>query len=374
MRFDLRMGLTSAASGLAMLAVAGAAVAQTSGVPTLAIERQPPIGIQPVAPAPVLVPQVSGPPMVTQPPAVPAPVVVPPGPPPVAVPAPIAPSPVFSPETPKTQGSSAPKPAETSTAAPAPTESESKPAEPKPAEGAPEPKPEAAKPADPAPSAPAPAAPPAAAPAEPPAATPVAPPAAAPKPDAPAATPAPAPAPGPAPAQPVVPLAEPPATPAPAPEATETGPTTEEVEMKPRPVLFVTGVTTWDQAEEKLGSVFATLAQAAKKLGIAEPGAPLVEYIESDSDDVGFRAMLPVSAPPKGKLPKGVKAGQSPGGKALRFRHNGPLDDLEEVYGRIDDELAKRGVEAKTILEQYDGDALASPEDRVVVDVYVFVK
>lgn len=359
MRFDLRMGLTSAASGLAMLAVTGAAVAQTSGMPTLAIERQPPIGIQPVAPAPVLVPQVSGPPMVTQPPAVPAPVVVPPGPPPVAVPTPIAPSPVFSPETPKTQGSSTPKPAE-----------------PKPAEGASEPKPEAAKPADPAASAPAPAAPPAAAPAEPPAATPVAPPVAAPKPEAPAATPAPAPAPGPAPApaQPVVPLAEPPATPAPAPEATETGPTTEEVDMTPRPVLFVTGVTTWDQAEEKLGSVFATLAQAAKKLGIAEPGAPLVEYIESDSDDVGFRAMLPVSAPPKGKLPKGVKAGQSPGGKALRFRHNGPIDDLEEVYGRIDDELAKRGVEAKTILEQYDGDALASPEDRVVVDVYVFVK
>ncbi|MBV5266199.1 GyrI-like domain-containing protein [Pinisolibacter aquiterrae] len=368
MRFDLRMGLTSAASGLAMLAVAGAAVAQTAGAPTLAIERQPPIGTQPVAPAPVLVPQVSGPPMVTQPPVVPAPMVVPPGPPPVAVPAPIAPSPVFVPETPKTQASSAPKPTEPPVSAPA--ESEAKPAEPKP---------DAPAPADPAasapaPAAPAPTAPPAAAPAEPPAATPVAPPAAVPKPEAPTATPAPGPA--PAPAQRVVPLAEPPAAPAPAPapEATETGPTTEEVEMTPRPVLFVTGVTTWDQAEEKLGSVFATLAQAAKKLGIAEPGAPLVEYIESDSDDVGFRAMLPVSAPPKGKLPKGVKAGQSPGGKALRFRHNGPLDDLEEVYGRIDDELAKRGVEAKTILEQYDGDALASPEDRVVVDVYVFVK
>ena len=366
MRFDLRMGLTSVASGLAMLAVAGAAVAQTTGAPTLAIERQPPIGTQPVAPAPVLVPQVSGPPMVTQPPVVPAPVVVPPGPPPVAVPAPIAPSPVFVLETPKTQGSSAPKPAEAPAAAstPAPAESEAKPAEPKPAEGTSEPKPTAPESSDPAASAPAPVAPSTAAPAEPPAA--------APKPEAPAATPAPAPA----PAQPVVPLAEPPAAPAPAPapEATETGPTTEEVEMTPRPVLFVTGVTTWDPAAEKLGSVFAALAQAAKKLGIAEPGAPLVEYIESDSDDVGFRAMLPVSAPPKGKLPKGVKAGRSPGGKALRFRHNGPLDDLEEVYGRIDDELAKRGVEAKTILEQYDGDALASPEDRVVVDVYVFVK
>lgn len=336
MRFDLRTGLMSAASGFAMLAVAGAAVAQTApGVPMLAIERQPPVGTQPVAPAPVLVPQTSGPPLAAQPPIAPPPIVVPPGPPPVVVPEPVKPSPVFVPEAPKVQGSSAPKPAATPT--------EPKPTEPKP----------------PAPS------------------EPVTPPAA-PPPSTPEPVPAaPAPSvPTPAPTQPVAPPAEPPVAPAPTPEMLQPAPaiTTEEVDVVPRAVLFVTGVTTWDQAEEKLGGVFATLAQAAKKLDIADHGAPLVEYIESDSDDVGFRAMLPVSAVPKGKLPKGIKAGRSPGGKALKFRHNGPLDDLEEVYGRIDDELAKRGVEAKTILEQYDEDALASPEDRVVVDVFVFLK
>ena len=316
MRFDLRTRLTGAASALAMLGLTGVpATAQT--VPSLAIEREPPIATRPTPSAPILVPQPSGPPMVAPPVGV-TPMVVPPGPPPVVVPEPPRPGPMFVPETPNIQGSSAPV-----HAPPPPAAAET------------------------------------------------------PKPVAPPPPPAAAEAP-----KPVAPVAEPPAGPAPVPvpvpettvPAEAPQPMTEEIEVAPKSVLFVTGVTTWDQAEEKLGGVFATLAQAAKKLGIADHGAPLVEYLESDSDDVGFRAMLPVSSLPKGKLPKGVKAGQSPSGKALKFRHNGPLDDLEEVYGRIDDELAKRGIEAKTILEQYDEDALASPEDRVVVDVYVFVK
>ncbi|NLH83175.1 MAG: GyrI-like domain-containing protein, partial [Phyllobacteriaceae bacterium] len=148
----------------------------------------------------------------------------------------------------------------------------------------------------------------------------------------------------------------------------------EEETVGPRPALFMTGVTTWEKAEEQLGGVFAKLGEAAAKLGVDKHGAPLVEYIESDSDDVGYRVLVPVEALPKGKPPKGVKTGQTPAGKALRFRHEGPIEDLEEIYARIDDEVTKRGVDVRSIVEQYDEDALASPEDRVVVDVWVFLK
>lgn len=307
--------------GLAVITATGGAGAQT--VP-LAIETQPPLATRPIAPAPVLVPQPSGPPLAVQAPAPVAPIVIPPGPGPVAVP-----------EVPKPSPLPAPAPApilqsQTPPHAPAATE--------------------APKPAEAPPSAPAPTP------------APVAPPADAAKPaDVPAAPAAPQPAPQ--------------ATQQPAPPAAPK-PATVEIVLKAKPVLFVTGVTTWEKAEDKLGSVFEKLADAAKKLGLEPTEGPLVEYIESDSDDVGFKAMLPLAAAPKAdaKLPKGVKVGQSPAGRALEFRHDGPIDDLEEVYARIDDEMSRLGLEAKSILERYDVNALGSEEDRTVLDVWVLVK
>jgi len=387
-----RKDLLSSALGLATLLIGAADPARAQlAPPTLAIERDPPIATRPVIAPPVLIPPSGGgapipsaPPIVAQPipiPAGPRPVVVPPSPPVTVVPAPAA-APALSsgtpvPPEPKPQPKPEPKP------------------EPAPAPGTP--------PAAPAPSAaPAaetPAAPPAATPSEAPAATPPQPatPAPAPATPAPSASPAPAtapaaeaapapqapqqpPTPAPQPQEPAVtPQVAPPAPPPPAAEVPAQPPVSTqlvpvEVDVVARPVIFVTGVTTWEKAEEKLGGVFVTLAEAARKLGVQQAGPPLVEYIESDSDDVGFRAMVPIDAAPKGKLPKGVKLGKSTGGKALKFRHAGPLDDLEEVYGRIDDELAKRNIDTRTIVEEYDADALASPEDRVVMDIYVFPK
>jgi effector-binding domain-containing protein len=149
----------------------------------------------------------------------------------------------------------------------------------------------------------------------------------------------------------------------------------EQIVLTARPVLFVTGRTTWDDAEEKMGSAFALLAKAAKATGAQPVGGPMVQYIETDGEDVGYRAMLPIEKAPKAsKLPKNVKIGQSPAGKAWKFVHEGSIDDLEEVYARIDDWLAAGNLESTAVIEEYDADALASPEDRVVVDVWVMVK
>ncbi|TBW36325.1 GyrI-like domain-containing protein, partial [Siculibacillus lacustris] len=186
------------------------------------------------------------------------------------------------------------------------------------------------------------------------------------------------PAPPPAP---VVPPPAPPVEPPPPPPAAAVEPARptpaapEEVVLKARPVLFVTGRTTWDDAEKKMGEAFATLNGAIKKSGAKPAGGLLVQYVETDGDDVGYKAMLPVvEAPKASKLPKGVKAGTSPAGKALKFVHNGSLDDLEEVYARIDDWLAGHGLDSKTVVEEYDAAALTAPEDRVVVDIWVFTK
>jgi effector-binding domain-containing protein len=245
----------------------------------------------------------------------------------------------------------APKPA-----APAPAAAEApKPATPAPAEAAKPAAPAQAAPAAPAPAAEAakPAAPaPAAAPAE--AAKPAAPaPAEAAKPAAPADEAAPA---------------------APAPDSAEATPP-EEVDLPERPVLAIEGHGSWEEAEDKLGNAFEQLAIAAKKAGVKPDGAPLVEYVESDENGFSFVVMLPVDkAPGKGKLPKGVKADVSPSGPALRFSPSAAADDLDAVYARIDEYIAANGLTVTTTIEEYGEDAIASPEDRVVVDIYVFVE
>jgi hypothetical protein len=254
----------------------------------------------------------------------------------------------------------------------------------------------AAKPPE-APAAAAPAPTPASAPAPAPAPTA----AEAPKPaetPQPAATPAPAPAPAaaeapkPAPAPAPTPAAEAPkpaapggaagagqaappttAAPAPAPDKAEVAPP-EEVDLPERPVLSVEGNGTWEEADDKLGSAFETLAIAAKKAGVKPAGAPLVEYVESDDAGFSFVVMLPIDKAAKGKLPKGVKAGVSPSGPALRFTPSVTTDDLDEVYARIDAYLAENGLTLTTMIQEYGEDAIASPEDRVVVDIYVFAE
>ena len=366
-RARLARGLFGAGVFGAGLAIAaGGATAQT--VAPL-IEREPPIATRPVAPAPILVPNPGGVPVPVAPPMAAPAIVVPPGPPPVVVPPAPKPTLDLTPQVPSAGAASHP--------APSPKAPEAvKPAEPTPA---------AEKPADApaAPSAPVEAPKPADAAVPPAQASPVSPAAPA-TPVAPSAdqTPvAPGPSAPPAAAQPAPsasPAAEAAPLPAPAPAPVAPPPVEkpsfEEVTVEARPVLYVTGKTTWDDAEETMAKAFATLAQAQRKLGIGAGGSPLVQYIETDSDDVGYMAMLPIVAEPTAKLPKGVKVGRSPAGKALKFHHSGPLDDLEEVYARIDDVLQQKGLEAKSIVEQYDADALASPEDRVVLEIFVFLK
>lgn len=269
------------------------------------------------------------------------------------------------------QDQAAPKPPE------APAASAPAPAAPAPAVVAPAATPapapaEAPKPAEPAPAAAAPAPTPAPTPA------PAAPAAEAPKPAAPAPTTA-APAPA-APAAPAKPAEAAPAAPA-QPQAAAPAPAKpvatppEEVDLPARPVLSYEGTGQWEEAEDKLGAAFEALAIAAKKAGVKPAGAPLVQYVESDENGFSFVVMLPVDkAPAKGKLPKGIKSETSPAGPALRFSPNVAGDDLEEVYARIDDYLTSKGLTLSSMVEEYGEDAIASPEDRVVVDVYVFVE
>jgi effector-binding domain-containing protein len=233
----------------------------------------------------------------------------------------------------------------------------------------------------PAPVESAPLAPPPGAPQAP---SPVAPSLAAPAPAPPSAAeagPVPAPAQSPAPA-PAPQLAQPPAAaPSPSPSvnpdatlAGKPGDTTDvdTLVLTARPALTMAGQTTWDKGLGTLAEVFEKLRGEAGKLGLQVAGRPLTHFIETD--DIGFRyeAMLPVDRPPGTTPPGDVRSGTTPEGRALRFTHKAPYDDIDTTYESITAYLDAKGLTVRDqFIEEYVGDPRKGDDPNFEINVYV---
>jgi effector-binding domain-containing protein len=208
----------------------------------------------------------------------------------------------------------------------------------------------------PAPSTPAPST------AAPSTTTPVAP--------APAATPAPPPAetksPGDLPT-----TAAPPTTPAPVQTADPFG---EQIALTPKVVITVKGTANWDSAFETLLASLKTLATALEKDGGKAAGNSFIVYTSTDDTGFSYLAEIPVDKEPK-NLPSTISIGKSPEGKALKFVHRGSYENMDNTYEAITNHLDDKKLEAKdTFIEEYITDPLKTPEDKLVINVYVPLK
>jgi effector-binding domain-containing protein len=75
--------------------------------------------------------------------------------------------------------------------------------------------------------------------------------------------------------------------------------------------------------------------------------------------------------PPKGDL----ALGQTPSGKALKFVHRGAYDAMDSTYEAITNYLDEKNLEAKDLfIEEYASDPATTPQDKLVVNVFVPVK
>ena len=93
--------------------------------------------------------------------------------------------------------------------------------------------------------------------------------------------------------------------------------------------------------------------------------------------DTGFeyQAAVPVAEEPKGPLPEGLALGKSPEGRALKFMHRGSYDAMDSTYEAITNFLDEKRLEARDLfVEYYVTDPLTTPEDNLVIEVYVPVK
>jgi effector-binding domain-containing protein len=213
--------------------------------------------------------------------------------------------------------------------------------------------PPAATPATPAPAAPAPATPTAPA-------TPAAPVTEAPAPVAPATPPA---------------AAQTPATPSGTPAPVQTAdPFGEEITLSPKQMVTFVGKANWDSAFDTLMDAFKQITAVLDKQGAKSSGNPMIVYTTTDDTGFTFLAEIPVDQEVK-NLPKAMKMGLSPDGKALKFVHRGSYDNMDNTYEAITNHLDDKKLEAKdTFIEEYMTDPLKTAEDKLVINVYVPLK
>ena len=169
-----------------------------------------------------------------------------------------------------------------------------------------------------------------------------------------------------------------PPSPAPAPSpdaAAPSDPFGEEVVLTERPIVYFAGSGLWVSAFDTLVGAFRSVYAALEKQGIKPAGAPMAVYTATDETGFQFWAAVPVAQAPA-KPPGGdIKVGTSPTGKALKFVHRGSYDSMDSTYEAITNYLDDKLLEARDLfVEQYMKDPVTTPEDELVIEVYVPLK
>jgi effector-binding domain-containing protein len=149
----------------------------------------------------------------------------------------------------------------------------------------------------------------------------------------------------------------------------------EEVTLAEKKIVYFSGSGRWDSAFETILDGFKSVYALLDKQGLKPAGPPMTIYTATDDAGFQFRAAVPVDQapadPPKGDL----AVGASPAGKAYKFVHRGSYDAMDTTYEAITNFLDEKSIDAKDLfVEQYLTDPLKTPEDKLVVEVYVPVK
>ena len=149
----------------------------------------------------------------------------------------------------------------------------------------------------------------------------------------------------------------------------------EEVTLAGKPIVFMTGKATWDSAFPTLIEKFKAISAFLAKQNLKAAGAPMTIYTIVTDKGFEFQAAIPLAEQPA-NLPRGVvTAGQSPVGKALKFVHRGSYDSMDMLYESIVNFLDEKRIEKLGLfVEEYVTDPVTTPQDQLVVNVYVLVK
>jgi effector-binding domain-containing protein len=166
-----------------------------------------------------------------------------------------------------------------------------------------------------------------------------------------------------------------PAAPSPGTAAEAPDPFGEETTLTAKPIVYLKGTGTWDNAYETITNSFKSLKVYVDKEGLKADGPAMTIFTSTDDAGFQFKAAIPIAEPPKNPPHGDIAVGTSPQGRALEFVHRGSYDAMDNTYEAITNYLDEKRLEAKDLfIEQYVTDPLSTNEDHLVVNVYVLIK
>ncbi len=151
----------------------------------------------------------------------------------------------------------------------------------------------------------------------------------------------------------------------------------QTMEVAARPTAVLSARAKWDQAFASIKDSQAKLLATVEKAGLKPAGRPITVFTQTDDNGFSYDSMLPIAEKPAGKteLSNTVKLGSSPSGKAIRFQHHGPYDDIDSTYDLITAYLDEKGLEAQDyFVEDYVSDLKSADDPNLAVDIYIFLK
>lgn len=149
----------------------------------------------------------------------------------------------------------------------------------------------------------------------------------------------------------------------------------DDVTLVEKPAAVLAGQSTWEEGFKTISETFRKIDAELGKAGLKAAGKPLTVFVETDDTGFRFDAMVPVERVPDGKteLTPEIRFGKTPAGKALRFVHKAPYDEIDSTYEAITAYLDAKGITVKdAFVEEYVNE-VKDPTD-AALEIYVYVQ
>ena len=148
----------------------------------------------------------------------------------------------------------------------------------------------------------------------------------------------------------------------------------ETVTAQPTPMLFVTRTTPVDARSigNAMEEAFQTLGSFVGRNRVEVIGPPIAVYRDHTTRSMTMDVGMPVAAGGLNVVSGDIKAGNTPGGAALKAVHVGPYDRLRDTYSLIDAELKRRGSPMPAMSwEVYLDDPMTTPAADLRTEIYL---
>jgi effector-binding domain-containing protein len=152
----------------------------------------------------------------------------------------------------------------------------------------------------------------------------------------------------------------------------------DEVTLPAKPAAILSGSSTWEEAFATLKKAFQRIEDELAKAGIGPAGRPVTVFTQTDDDGFRYDAMLPIDRAPEDRPPNlspDLRFGTTPSGRALRFVHRGPYDDIDSTYETVTAYLDAKNIEVKDFfVEEYVSDFTSADDASLEINIFVLPK